>query len=314
MSFRPSTLTRIAVAAAVPLLVSAAALISVLAQSRTRTAPLPTRFVRAWGGFEDPIGIALNRFGMMDVIGLKPNDVEELWVEGRPLASWQTVGPTLIPPPSGIAIDGRNRVYVCYPSGYNTTLYTAWSTVDRVSSEGRLSHPYLGEIDGPCAITFDSHGRLWTAVPAENRVIRFSGGKASVWGNSFSGLLSNPTAVTVDSWGRAFVTEQNKSTVDLLGPPGRVLKRWGKYGSGPLQFNQPAGIAVDAHGRLYVADWGNNRVQILSESGQLLGIVGKAGHGPGEFESPSAVALDRRGNLYVVDTGNNRVEEFAGAG
>jgi hypothetical protein len=315
-SHRPSILARIAIAAVVPIVVVAVALFSVLAQLRASAAPLPTHFVRAWNGFEDPVGIALDRSGVMDVIGLKPNNVEELWVKGKLLASWQTVGAAVIPRPSGIAIDGRNRVYVCYPAGYSTTTAKPYSTIDRVSSGGRLSLLFAGfmsEIGGPCPISFDSYGRLWAALPAKNIVVRFSEGKATVWGKPFSTLLANPTAVAFDAQGRAFITELDNDTVDLLGPRGSVQRRWGKYGSGPLQFDWPVSIAVDARDRLYVADWGNNRVQILSESGRLLGTVGKAGHGPGEFDGPTAVAVDRRGDLYVVDTGNNRVEEFAPA-
>jgi sugar lactone lactonase YvrE len=309
-----SILARVAVAAAVPVLVSTGALVTVLAQVRSGAEPLPTHFVRAWSGFGDPFGIALNRSGAVYVIGQKPDDVEELWVDGKPLAAWQTVRPSLLPAPSGIAVDGRDRVYVCYPSSYSQINATPASTIDRVSPEGALSAVSggsLGQVRGPCPLSFDSSGHLWAAIPAQNTVVRFSGGKSASWGEPLSGLLSNPTAVVVDARGRAFVTESDNDTIDRLGPPGTILQRWGRYGSGPLQFEQPVGIAVDTQDRLYVADWGNNRVQILSESGRLLGILGKAGHGPGEFEGPTAVALDRHGDLYVVDTGNNRVEEFA---
>jgi tripartite motif-containing protein 71 len=315
-SHRPSALARIAVVAAVPILVIAIALFSVLAQLRASAAPLPTHFVQAWGHFDDPIGVALTRSGTMYVIGLKPDGVEELWRNGRLLASWQTIEPALVPPPSGIAIDSRNRVYVCYPAAYDEVTSSPSSRIARVSPQGQLSALSTGslpELRGPCPVSVDSHDRLWITLPNQNLVVRLTGERSAVWGKLSSTLLASPTSVAFDAQGRAIVSESGHGAVDLLGPPGVVLRRLGRYGSGPLQFRQPMGIAIDGLDRLYVADWGNNRVQILSKSGRLLGIVGRAGHGPGELKGPTAVALDHRGDLYVVDTGNNRVEEFAPA-
>jgi tripartite motif-containing protein 71 len=136
--------------------------------------------------------------------------------------------------------------------------------------------------------------------------------------------LSNAFRVAVDRQGNIYVTEGSglytgnipRDHVDIvkLSPTGRILARWGHFGSRPGEFNQPAGVVIDPHGNVYVADYGNDRVQKFSPSGKVLAVWGSFGTTPGHFDLPLGIALDSHGNIYVTDHGNNRVQKLSPSG
>jgi DNA-binding beta-propeller fold protein YncE len=51
---------------------------------------------------------------------------------------------------------------------------------------------------------------------------------------------------------------------------GRYLLEWGRFGTGPGEFNTPHSVAVDSKGRVYVSDRENNRIQIFDGEGKFL--------------------------------------------
>jgi DNA-binding beta-propeller fold protein YncE len=51
---------------------------------------------------------------------------------------------------------------------------------------------------------------------------------------------------------------------------GKLIKAWGRHGSGQGEFDEPHGLAMDSAGRLFVADRANNRIQIFDQDGKFL--------------------------------------------
>ena len=51
---------------------------------------------------------------------------------------------------------------------------------------------------------------------------------------------------------------------------GKLLKQWGKPGTGPGEFHTPHSICVDAKGRVIVGDRENNRIQVFEPDGQFI--------------------------------------------
>jgi tripartite motif-containing protein 71 len=150
------------------------------------------------------------------------------------------------------------------------------------------------------------------------------------WGLAHS---SHPGSVThlmkslwlaVDRQGNIYATEGSAFTTGLiptegvdivkLSSAGRLLARWGRYGTHPGEFNQPGGMVVDPQRNVYVADYGNNRVQKLSPDGRTLAVWGSYGAKSGQFDLPSGLALDSGGNVYVADFGNNRIQKLSPSG
>jgi peptidylamidoglycolate lyase len=134
---------------------------------------------------------------------------------------------------------------------------------------------------------------------------------------------------------------------------GRFLKAWGKYGTGPAEFNMPHSVAVDRQGNVYVGDRENKRIQIfdaegnylkewsgigypyglfitadqhvwmidggydriveLDQNGEIIGALGEPGHAPGQFAWGHFLAVAKDGKIYVADVLNWRFQVFVRA-
>jgi sugar lactone lactonase YvrE len=125
--------------------------------------------------------------------------------------------------------------------------------------------------------------------------------------------------------GNLYVTDSVTATVTVVSPDGKVLRRWGRPGSGPGQFDfitkdprdptdVAASIAVGPDGKVYVSDSGNARVEVFTPAGVFIRQAGSFGGGNGQFALPYDLVVDRSNDLYVVDTGLNTVSKFSPAG
>jgi len=112
-----------------------------------------------------------------------------------------------------------------------------------------------------------------------------------------------PNDVIVNAAGDIFVSlghGQGKSEIVKFSKDGAIVKRWGKTGSGPGEFDQPHALAFDSKGRLFVGDRNNNRIQILDQDGTVLDQMTV-------FSRPSGIFIDRRDTLYVADSESESV-------
>ncbi|MFT7510940.1 MAG: DNA-binding beta-propeller fold protein YncE [Candidatus Omnitrophota bacterium] len=95
---------------------------------------------------------------------------------------------------------------------------------------------------------------------------------------------------------------------------GKFLKRIGRRGVGPGEFNFPTHLCTDAYGRLYVVDSMNARVQIFDPEGEYLRSFGSKGQGVGQFSQPKGIAVDAEGHIFVVDALFDNVQIFDASG
>lgn len=161
--------------------------------------------------------------------------------------------------------------------------------------------------------------------------------------------LLEPLGVAVDSQGRIYVTEPQRSRVVVFTRDGGFAGVITLMKSHDVSMIRPVGIDVDAAGNLYVADKdlhrvivfgpdrqfvrnidddvtgvkviddrlyaiGRDHVSIYTLKGELLNRFGKAGRGPGQFDGAYALALGQDKNLYVADSFNKRVDVFTPKG
>ena len=117
--------------------------------------------------------------------------------------------------------------------------------------------------------------------------------------------------IAVSPGGRVFVANTGENDIRCFGRRGRFLRKWGRKGQGPGEFNNPRGVAFGPTGRVYVADAWNHRVEYFTVTGTFLGRWGRKGRGAGQFDSPGGIAVaPATGYVYVADTDNNRVQYF----
>jgi DNA-binding beta-propeller fold protein YncE len=140
---------------------------------------------------------------------------------------------------------------------------------------------------------------------------------ASLGLNEAAGLAIGPD-------GNLYVSD-NSQRVTVISPGGRVLRRWGKPGSGPGEFRfvsdtpdstaASGAIAVGSNGMVYVSDNGNGRVEVFTPHGQFVRQFGSPGTGSGQFVYPYMLVVDSAGSVYVLDDQQTGVvQKFSPAG
>jgi NHL repeat-containing protein len=119
-----------------------------------------------------------------------------------------------------------------------------------------------------------------------------------------------PNDVITNEKGEIFISEghgQNPNDRILkYTPQGKLIKTFGKRGSGPGEFNGPHALAFDSKGRLFVGDRSNNRTQILDQEGNFIADWP-------QFSRPSGLFIDRNDMLYSADSESGSVNPPHGA-
>jgi len=86
---------------------------------------------------------------------------------------------------------------------------------------------------------------------------------------------------------------------------GKLIKSWGKLGTGPGEFKNPHALAFDSQGRLFVADRGNSRIQIFDQDGKFLAQWT-------QFGRPSGLYIDSTDRLFAIDADSTAASNTAG--
>ncbi len=73
------------------------------------------------------------------------------------------------------------------------------------------------------------------------------------------------------------VTECHGHCVTIFSHSGKILRSFGRRGTGQEQFRYPCGVAVDGEENIFVVDTCNNRIQKFTAQGKFLTAVGTQG-------------------------------------
>jgi hypothetical protein len=136
--------------------------------------------------------------------------------------------------------------------------------------------------------------------------------------------LTHPDDLATGPDGNLYVTDFSQR-VTVISPAGKILRRWGKPGSGPGEFrfmpfdptvpmDVSGKIAVGSDGMVYVSDSGNARVQVFTPQGRFVRQFGSFGSGKGQFLQTGDVAADNAGNVYVADGQSENISKFSPGG
>ena len=187
-----------------------------------------------------------------------------------------------------------------------------------------------GEFDVPIGVAVAAGGDVLVSDFYNARVQRFTpDGKHQA---SFE-VLPNPGGMALDADGNVYLShfpamksneEKKPDRISVYSPQGKLLRQWGRTGTGDGEFDYPGGIAVTGGGRVYVADQTNRRVQVFDREGKFLFKWGEYGVSEGQFGGnvspksrvggPQFVAIDGAGNVYTTEGSVGRVQQFTGDG
>lgn len=232
--------------------------------------------------------------------------------------------------------DGRS-VWVAERCGVNSCTGSSLPVVLKFDSTGALVASFgAGIMNFPHGIHVDRDGNVWVtdgqdnlprrgrgqaadaplpptpAVVTGHQVFKFSPdgrllmtlGKAG--GATGADYFSQPNDVLVAPNGDIFVAEGHSSAATAharilkFSSDGRLLKTWGRKGTGPGEMDQPHALAMDSRGRLFVGDRSNNRILIFDQEGVLLDTWY-------QFSRPSGIWIDRDDTIYVADSESGSV-------
>ncbi len=140
--------------------------------------------------------------------------------------------------------------------------------------------------------------------------------------------LNNPTAVTVDSTGNIYFSDQFNQRIRKVDINGIITTIAGTGAAGysgdggpatSAQINYPGGLIVDQNGDIYFADDLNYRIRKISK-GTITTVAGNGTQGfsgdngpatQAELNGEFGVALDPPGNLYIADSSNARIRKVS---
>ncbi|MHC5539423.1 NHL repeat-containing protein [Singulisphaera rosea] len=145
-------------------------------------------------------------------------------------------------------------------------------------------------------------------------------------------VLPNPGGIAISRSGEIYLShfaekkraERTTDRISVYEPSGKLLRQWGRTGSGDGEFDCPGGIALGKDGRVYVADQTNRRVQVFDPGGKALSKWGEYGSKPGQFGGkvsrlsrvggPQFVAIDAEGHVFTTEGSECRVQQFTPEG
>ncbi len=167
------------------------------------------------------------------------------------------------------------------------------------------------QLPSPIDIVVDDKGKIYVSDSVLGTVF-ITNEEGDYLGKIGSNLLVRPTGLALDSSRkRLYIADTLKGSVYVISlEKGKLVKRIGKMGSSPGEFNRPTFLTVDKEGNLYVSDSMNARIQIFSPEGKLITMFGERGTTIGSFANPRGIAVDSDGNIYVADTLLSAVQIF----
>jgi tripartite motif-containing protein 71 len=174
-----------------------------------------------------------------------------------------------------------------------------------------------GEFHANVGIAIGKNDEIYTCEFVNHRVQRFTPD-----GKFLGTFPVEPHAggIAVDANGNVYVGIWNDNKVAVYSPTGKLLRQWGRKGTGDGEFQLPGSVSLGPDGLLYVPDQGNSRVQKFTTDGKFVGKWGEHGKAPGQFggnvgaggrfAGPQFVAFDSAGNVYTTDADLKRVQKF----
>jgi DNA-binding beta-propeller fold protein YncE len=268
----------------------------------------------------------------------------------RPVSGWaQLLADIKLGPVSAVATDSKDRVFVFHRGPKPMLIF---------ESSGKFIGSWGDEyLKTPHGLRIDHEGNVWVTDIGNHQVMKFdpdgklllSLGKKGMAGTA-DDQFDRPTDVAVAKTREFYVSDgYGNSRVLKFSTDGRLLKQWGKKGTGEGEFNLPHAIVLDAKGRVYVGDRENSRIQIfdgdgkhlatwkesgapyglflhgdrmfvadgvanwvkvLDANGKPLGRFGEKGTGPGQFQLPHMLCVDSHGDVYVTEINGKRIQKF----
>ncbi|MDO8445597.1 MAG: 6-bladed beta-propeller [Deltaproteobacteria bacterium] len=261
-----------------------------------------------------PWGVASDGNGKMYVTDPQNADVKVFDMNKKTMTPFLEEEEALFKVPIGVALDASGNIYISDSNKHRIFVFSSdKKPLFNIGEDGKLNGPTGLAVD-------DERKRLYIVNSRNNNIavydlkgnflFTFSG--PGTW----PGRMNYPTDLDIDSKGNIVVADAMNARVQIFGPDGKFINRFGQRGDGLTDFQLIKGIAVDKKtDNIYVVDGRGDRFIIFSKSGEPLLAVGRTAsaskrQSPGGFSIPQDISIDKNGAVYVVDSINGRVQVF----
>jgi sugar lactone lactonase YvrE len=277
------------------------------------------RSLRTWGGFTDPVGIAITTKGevyVADNHSYYSNKITIFDLQGNVRRSFNTLQG------KGFLLDASLNVYVFARSSFDGSMknvfvydpegkserlfYTAPSAAsgaaihDEIKSICRTSSNTIAVLHRGYSFTNYTSGS-YINVPPSVKIFSTDGTKVSEF--NVSGSV---TELNVDNSDNFHVCLAD-GVVAVYSPSGTKLREFGSGGSGTGQLSNPT-ATVTKDGKVYVCDSGNSRIAVFDNNGSWVKNFGT--YGIGEFFDLRSVVVDKEGNIYTGDYEQKDIRKY----
>lgn len=225
-----------------------------------------------------------------------------------------------------VADSGNNRIVVFSADGTFIREFGSFGVAKPAPGAKATWHP--GDLNFPIGIDADAAGNVYVADFYNDSVSVYDpNGKfqfrfpdpAKPVGKGSSGQGGGGIAVTdVEVAGdKVYATDTWQVTV--FSKEGRLLRQFGKPGTGRGDMDHPNGVAAAKDGTIYVADSNNNRLSAYTPSGAPLWelgspIVDLAKKVDRPLNIPRDVTVLANGDVLVVDALDQSLSRVSSAG
>jgi tripartite motif-containing protein 71 len=216
---------------------------------------------------QSPVGIATDQQGTLYVTDKSSRSILVFDARGKfSRELMKTHGKeSYFEEPRGIAIHRPSgRLYVCDgPRSMVVILDKRGKVLGHMGKrgggkgQGEFRNPVQVAVTGDEVVVLDAGNSRFQVFDLQGRFRRET---PAVDSDARSGL-------TADQAGNVYITDPSVSQIEVFGPDGHPLYRFGQTGQEVGQFTGPEGLWIES-GCLYVADTGNRRVQEFRINGQ----------------------------------------------
>jgi sugar lactone lactonase YvrE len=231
-----------------------------------------------FSGFTNsPLGVAI---GPDEYVYYTSTGGDTIYKAARDFSSATTITLTGLGSPSGIVVDGSNKLYVADQANNQIISYTAAGVQGTVTTT---------PLSGPSQLAIDGTGALYIADTGNGRIIKIDNQQNET---TLDSGLTSPTGVAVDSAGDVFYSDNANNGEIFEIAAGSTTPTTQHSG-----INQvPDNLAVDASGAVYLTtDQGINifRPNVQTE------------YGANGVNEAFGLAIDRQGDIFLTQPLNN---------
>lgn len=201
------------------------------------------------GQFSLPLGLAVNKAGLIFVSDSTNHRIQRFTSDGRhtlTFATQGTVKPGCLNFPEGLAVLGEDKLYVADCGNDRIQIFSQKSGKFQTGFGRKGTN--AGQFMSPRYLAVDmKNSRLLVSDTGNFRIqaLTFEGRPLTQFGHPKGGSVSYPYFITVDDDGFILVTETKLHYVTVLTPRGALVRHFGSQGDAPGQFRTPYGICLN---------------------------------------------------------------------